>query len=220
MKRIAVLIVIAGLTWSCNNNSKDKEGASSGPEVVKYIDSALVTDSAWGAITPQTDFAGLQKIFGAANIKDERICGAECIDSVNVTFIYPETDKQITVYWDDSAYHKTIVYLENYSENSPYRTATGLKIGSTLKQLLDINGQKITFSGFDWDYGGSIQSYNNGSLEKAGVGFQLGLGSYPDNSLSGDMTLDTDMPAVKKALDSIKIDKIFLNLHKDPAHEH
>lgn len=218
MKRIAALALLAAFTWNCNNKADEKKADH--PVVEIKIDSSLVTDSAWGAITPQTDFAGLQKIFGAANIKDERICGAECVDSVNVTFVYPETDKQITVYWDDSAYHKTIVYLENDTENSPYRTATGLRIGSTLKQLLDLNGKKITFSGFDWDYGGAVQSYNNGSLEHSGVGFQLGLGSYPDNSLSGDMTLDTDMPSVKKALDSIKVNKIFLNLYKDPAHEH
>lgn len=218
MRKIAVLVLIAALSWNCNNKAEEKK--TDKPLIVVNIDSTLVTDSAWGAITPQTDFAGLQKIFGAANIKDERICGAECVDSVNVTFIYPGTDKEITVYWDDSAYHKTMVYLETYNENSPYRTATGLRIGSTLKQLLDLNGQKITFSGFDWDYGGSVQSYNNGSMEKSGVGFQLGLGSYPDNSLSGDMTLDTEMPSVKKALDSIKISKLFLNLHKEPAHEH
>jgi hypothetical protein len=220
MQSIALVFCIAVLACSCNNSSKEKNDNGTVNNPVKVIDSTLVTDSAWGAITSRTDFAGLQYIFGAANVKDERICGPECIDSLNVTFIYPETAKEITVYWADSAYHKTIAYMECYSEESPYRTPTGLKIGSTLSQLLALNGQKITFSGFDWDYGGSIYSYNNGSLEKSGVGFRLGLGTYPDNSLGGDIELNTDMPAVKKALDSIKINKLYLNFHKDPAHEH
>jgi hypothetical protein len=219
MKKIAAFLFLTVLACSCKNSSQEKKEPQS-PGLVKNIDSTLVTDSAWGPITPQTDFAGLQQLYGAANIKDERICGPECIDSINVTFVYRDTDKEITVYWADSAWHKTIVFLECYSEKSPYRTPTGLRIGSTLRQLLALNGKKISFSGFDWDYGGSIHSYNGGTLDKSGVGFQLGLEVYSDYSISGDIDLDTGMPAVKKALDSIKINKIYLNLHKDPLHEH
>lgn len=219
MKRITIILLLTAFAFSCNNNSQEKNGSPQ-PVVVTKVDSTLVTDSAWGAITSRTDYAGLQQLFGAGNVKDERICGPECIDSINVTFVYRDTDKEITVYWADSAYHKSIVFLECYSEKGPYHTATGLRIGSTLRQLLALNGKKISFSGFDWDYGGSIHSYNGGSLDKSGVGFQLGLEVYSDYSISGDIDLNTDMPAVKKALDSIKINKIYLNLHKDPTHEH
>lgn len=34
--------------------------------------------------------ADLQAIYGVANVKDERICGPECADSIDVTRIYPE----------------------------------------------------------------------------------------------------------------------------------
>lgn len=217
MKRIVLGSCIAILAFSCNHTPKEKTAIKTTGDAT---DSTLVTDSAWGIITVNTGFAALQQLFGPANVKNERICGPECIDSLDVTFIYPGTEKQITIYWADSAYLKTIAFLECDEENSPYHTASGLKTGSTLNQLLALNGQKITFSGFDWDYGGGIISYNDGSLAKSGVGFTLGLNSYPDNSLSGDMELHTDMPVVKKALDSIKISKLFLNFHKDPQHEH
>ncbi len=218
-KTLLTLITIAAL-WSCNNHKKETTGAAQPAQIKKIIDSSLVTDSGWGAITPRTDFTGLQNIFGVASVKDERICGPECIDSIDVTKIYPGTNKEIVVYWRDSFYHKQIVYLQNSEEGSPYRTPTGLKVGSTLKELLDINGQKISFSGFGWDYGGYIQSFNKGSLDSSAVHFRLDLIENGDNALFGDTELNTDMPVVKKALDKIKVYQISLTLFNDPLHEH
>ncbi len=221
MKKLLPVAIIALALWSCKNAKKEKTETTPPLEVKTIIDSTLVTDSAWGAITTKTDFAGLQTIFGAANVKDERICGPECIDSLDVTIIYPETSKEIIVHWKDSLYHKKIVYIETSGEEGPYRTPTGLKIGTTLRELLKLNGQKITFSGFGWDYGGYIQSYNNGTLEKSGVHFRLDLFSHSDdNSLLGDMELNTDMATVQKKLDSIRVYHLSLFFLKDALDEY
>ncbi|MEQ1677519.1 MAG: hypothetical protein ABL876_12500 [Chitinophagaceae bacterium] len=221
MKKLLPVVIIALALWSCKNAKKEKTETTPLLEVKTIIDSTLVTDSAWGAITTKTDFAGLQSIFGAANVKDERICGPECIDSLDVTIIYPETNKEIIVHWKDSLYHKKIVYIETSGEEGPYRTPTGLKIGTTLRELLKLNGQKITFYGFGWDYGGYIQSYNSGTLEKSAVHFRLDLFSKSDDmSLLGDMELNTDMPAVQKKLDSIQVYHLSLFFSKDALDEY
>jgi hypothetical protein len=214
MKRITILLlIIAALVDSCGN--KDKKSTPIAEKQEVKIDSTLITDSSWGLITKNTDFTGLQAIYGTSNVKDERVCGPECMDSIDVTIIYPETNKQITIHWKDSAYHKTIRYMEAWFPESSYHTAAGIKIGSPFKDLLQLNGQKITFSGFGWDYGGSIHSYNKGTLEKSAVHFQLGQTEDAGTELSGDIELHTDMPEVKKYMDKIQVSLISLTLNRE-----
>ncbi len=180
---------------------------------VEY-DPSLITDSSWGAITKQTDYAERLKIFGASNVKDERICGPECIDSIDVTILYPDTKNEAIIYWKDSAYHKTNAMIRCYSGGASYQTSTGIKIGSAITDLLKLNGQKITFYGFGWDYGGGIISFNKGALEKSPVHFELDAISEVDTNLMGDTELYTDMPLVKKYLDKIKVRLISLSFSR------
>ena len=145
-------------------------------------------------------------------MKDERICGAECVDSVDVTIIYPDSPREITVYWNDSAYHKEIGMLQSERGDSPYHTASGLHIGSTLEELQKLNGKKISFSGFGWDYGGGIGSFNGGALENSSLGIQLDIKEHPGaEQLYGDRSLDTDMKLVRDNLGKIVISAFILS---------
>ena len=214
MKNIVLFFTTGLVLLSCVSDKK-KEGTAEIVPIYIPVDSTLVTDSSWGLITAQTDMAGLKKLYGDTNVKDERICGPECIDSVDVTVIYTGTVKEILVYWKDSAYHKTIGMLQAGGEGAPYHTGPGLKIGSTMQDLLQQNGQKINFSGFGWDYGGYIISYNKGALENSRIGFRLDLVEGDTNELLGDTELNTDMPAVKKVLDKIQVYQLSLSFNKD-----
>lgn len=212
-KMILPLLLIATIIYGCGNKEKKATIVTETPEV--KIDSTLITESSWGLITKSTDFAGLQAIYGAGNIKDERICGPECADSIDVTKIYPEKNNEFIVYWKDSLYHKSISLIEAYLPDGSYHTANGLKISSTLEELLKINGKKIIFSGFDWDYGGSILDYGMGALQNSPIRFHLGLDENAGTELSGDAEFNTDMPEVKKNLTKIKISTVSLSFHKD-----
>ena len=213
MKKIILpLLLIAMIIYSCGN--KDKKATPVAQKSEVKIDSTLITDSSWGLITESTDFAGLQTIYGASNVKNERICGPECADSIDVTRIYPEMTNQFIVYWKDSLYHKSIAFIETYLPDGPYHTANGLKIGSTLEELLKINGKKIIFSGFDWDYGGFIHDYSMGTLQNSPISFRLGLDEDGGTEVSGDSDFNTDMPAVKKILSKIKISSVSLSFSK------
>jgi hypothetical protein len=209
--KIILSFLMAAIICSCNNEKKDTPAEE---KKTASIDSTLVTDSSWGPIGRDADLATLEKLYGKTNIKDEWICGPECADTILVTKIFPDQTHEITVYWDDSAFHKKIMMLEVFRDGTPYHTAQGLKSGSTLNDILKVNGQKITFSGFGWDYGGFIQSYNNGALEKSPIGLRLEYrGSQLD--LDGDTELNTDMPNVKTAMDSIRNYYLSLSFRKD-----
>lgn len=207
------LVILITIVYSCGNKDKKTTPPVERKTEVK-IDSTLITDSTWGAIKINTDFAGLQTLYGAVNVKDERICGPECVDSINVTTIYPEKNNQFTVYWKENAYHKEIDYIEADMPESPYHISNGLKIGSSLEDLLKINGKQIMFSGFDWDYGGFIQDYGMGTLQNSPFVFRLQMTGDGGSELSGDSEFNTEMPEVKKNLAKIKISTLTLSFSK------
>lgn len=204
MKKLLTGLLAVVLITSCGHHDKKAaENKESQPKTIN-TDTLLITDSTWGLIHRDMNFSDLQVVYGKENLKDERICGAECMDSVDVTMLYPETNNQSVIYWEDTAYHKKIAFIECFNDSAAWHTSSGLKIGSGLNELLKLNGKKISFYGFGWDYGGSITSYNNGKLESSPISFILDSATE-ENSLIGDIGLDTDMPAVKKEMDKIKI---------------
>ncbi len=213
MKKILFALFAATFIISCKEKDKKQTVDEKIIPEIK-IDSLLITDSSWGLITKTTNFEALQKLYGIKNIKDERICGPECIDSIEVTILYPDAKNEAIIYWRDSAYHKEIGMIRCYSDSAGYHTSTGIQIGSGITDLLKLNGQKINFYGFGWDYGGGIISYNNGKLEKSPIGFELDAQTEIDNNLYGDTELSTDMPLVKKAIDKIKVRLIYLSFFK------
>jgi hypothetical protein len=216
MRTIIFLAFSTLLMISCNPK-KEKEPQSNivNTDQKKTADPFLLTDSSWGGITAATDITGLKSLYGDTHIKDERICGPECADSIDVTTVNPGDSLEFVVYWQDSMYHKKISFIKCDMEKAPYHTAGGIRMGTLLSELLRINGKPINFSGFDWDYGGAVLSLNQGALEKSNVHFNLTpTDNLGDNSVSGDAEFNTDMPAVKKILDKVRVGELFLSFNK------
>lgn len=217
MKKLAICITLISILFACKGKGKENPKNEKNQNSVN-IDSTLITDSAWGLITASTNFDDLKNLLSTSNVKDERICGPECIDSIDVTKIFPNTKNEAIIYWQDSAYHQKIGFITSYSEGADWHTTDGLKIGSAVANLLKLNGKAIKFYGFGWDYGGAIISYNAGKFEKSPVDFELDkLYDEKDTTMSllGDQEFNTDSPEVKKELSKIIIRKISLSFYKE-----
>lgn len=219
MKIILPAILLLSLFVSCNDSKESKDTDTTTKNetvpVQPAVDSTLITDTSWGLITSTADINYLKKTFGDANIKDETICGPECVDSIDVTFVYPNTNRAATIYWKDNMYHKEIGMIEADDPKSPYHTASGLRVGSTLRDILKIHPGKISFSGFGWDYGGFIGSFSDTSKISRNLGFRLDLAEHGgQDGLYGDRDLHTEMPLVQKNLDKIIISSLTLSFYK------
>ena len=214
-KTFVPLLLLVAL--SCTEHKKpDTEPTPVITPLPPIVDSLLITDSSWGLIRQDMNYSDLKMIYGESNLKDERICGPECVDSVDVTKLFPGTFNEAIIYWKDKAWHKTISMIVCYQEGAQYHTDKGLKIKSGIIELLQLNGKKISFMGFGWDYGGTITSYNEGTLEKTALHYEIDLAGTPaedEMSVFGDTYLDTDMPVVKKILPDIYIHKFTLVLN-------
>ena len=215
----AFFICLLVYSFSCTENKKPAEQplpSTPGPIQEPAIDSLLITDSSWGLIRPNMKFTDLKAVYGEANLKDERICGPECVDSLDVTKLYPGTINEAIIYWKEKAWHKTIAMIVCYQDSARYNTDKGLNNKRGFSVLRWLNKQKIGFTGFGWDYGGSITSYHNGQLEKTAIHYELDISKNPSEDemgVFGDTSLDSEMPLVKKLLPYIYIRKITLVLN-------
>lgn len=217
MKRILLFIIVVILIISCKN--RDKTDNTNDKIPAAAIDSFLVTDSSWGLISKKSDKETLLKLYGAANLKDERICGPECADSIDITFLFPGSVNETVIHWEDGAYHKKISMIECFRDSANWHTTDGIKIGSPFADLLKVNGSRISFSGFGWDYGGYISSYNGGKLSNSRIDYRLTLTDDPQtNTVYGDTTLHTDTPAIKKNMNIISVYWLTLSFY-EPAEE-
>ena len=211
------IFFLAVLTFSCKTQTKEPTVKtpvdSTLQEKPSTTDMNLISDTGFGAVNSHTTYADLEKIFGAANLQDTMDYGAEGLDSFIVTKIYSNTPKEMIVEWHKAHLHAMVTDVYCIQERSPYHTAEGLSVGSTLDELLKANGKKINFYGTGWDYGGIITSFNGGRFEDSKILFILN--SRDDaTGVMGDQEMNTDKAVVKANLQKLYIAKISLNFSR------
>jgi hypothetical protein len=145
-----------------------------------------------GVATAKDTLASLRQRYGAGNIKDGDVPGAEG-EELDGWILYPNDPKRrVYIYLDDAGVHPSL--LRVLDGESQWQRSNGIRMGLTLTELVTLNGGKpIQFSGFGWDYGGAISDWHGGAMENQKVGGGLTLcppdfpgGQYPENYPSGD----------------------------------
>ena len=95
--------------------------------------------------------------------------------------------------------------MRQEGKDSKWATTGGVKVGTTIQELQAANGQAFKFTGFDWDYGGTVTNWNGGTFD--GKDFLVVLGYNYDGPqmseedvsvLVGDQDVMSDHPAAEK----------------------
>lgn len=170
----------------------------------------LVNNKQFGVITPTMNYDDLVRLFCQENLMDETQSGPEGEGLLPCTVAFKETNLEMLIYWAENGLHKKISRISCVQPESPYHTKDGLKMGSTLKDLVRANNAVISFGGFGWDYGGEITSYNKGRLLASKVNFTLEWDGREDTILLGEQALKSNMPKVVKRAEKIYIAKMEL----------
>lgn len=121
-----------------------------------------------GAITPQITESDLIKVYGKTNVKKENIGLGEG-ETEPGTVIFPkEPAKAVGILWKDQKEGRFTreVRMTGTDHKSVWRTSQGITLGTTLKELEEINGKPFRLAGFAWDYSGTVLSWEQGKLEK------------------------------------------------------
>lgn len=84
-------------------------------------------------------------------------------------------------------------------EESQWSTPQGITLGTTLAELEKINTVPFTLTGFGWDYGGTVISWEGGKLESLGpVRLRLGVDRKREipEQLLGDQGISSAAPGL------------------------
>ena len=145
-----------------------------------------------GAITQETTEKDLIVIFSALNIKNftTEANEFEGTPSETYTYIFPNTKNEIQIQWKQ----QKIWIISIYKKGCQWKTIEGITIGSSLDKLLNINKKDFYISGYGWEYGGWVTSWNDGRLAKhqgkMDIFFNEGNGSLKGKKFIGDQVKD------------------------------
>ncbi len=192
---------------------------------------AIISNDSVATDTPKTEvlyledilqcvsLQGLEKKFGRENIKKDAII--ETGDGqFNATKLYPDTDKEVEVYWKDGKEFKEIqdvMVKAKVADNgglslkSPWVSREGLKLGMRLSEIVALNGKTFTMTGIGWDLGGNVMSWEGGKLDKKNVSVRFndysdnqgGLTEKEYNSITGEREFDTAHSVIQKLNPSV-----------------
>jgi hypothetical protein len=129
------------------------------PEVSRVIDCE-------GPFGRYSSHARLVQAFGQPNVEKGPIYLGEGEDTPG-SIIYPNDPKnRIEITWKDITRLEKIKWIF-VRKDSKWRLANGLSIGSSLEGVELLNGKPFKLTGFDWDYSGSVSSWQGGTLDTA-----------------------------------------------------
>lgn len=120
-----------------------------------------------GDFSPDTKLQDLQHRFGAGNVKVEEIPGAEGGSFRGVLLFPDDPSRRATVYFQDPQNLLGLAMVSIDEDQSQWKLASGIGIGAPLSEVRRINGKPFTFTGFGWDYGGTIIDWHGGKLVPA-----------------------------------------------------
>ena len=139
------------LVLSCSPRERG-DADSSHPTNDLSRDSLIVPGSRLGPVDSSSSEAMLVERAGADRVArrpaylGEGFCAPGSV-------VFPGTADSLIVTWTDSSRTRPASVTVT-GEGSGWRTAAGVRIGTTLKELESLRGAPLTFMGFDWDYGG------------------------------------------------------------------
>ena len=165
----------------------------------------VVPGERFGLIDPQTSEADLRELAGREMVLSDQVHVAEgfCTDG---TRLFAEMPYEVEVAWADSARTQP-AFVRSRSAEGPWRTPSGVGVGTTLAELERLKGEPLSFSGFGWDYGGGI------NWDEEGGTLSLRLGTAPSSAktlgelarvdarveeIYGDRTVRSDHPIIRQ----------------------
>lgn len=114
-----------------------------------------------------TTLQELQQRFGEANVSAREIPGAEGETMRGVVLFADDPTRRATLYFQDPEHLQGLSMISVDQANSRWKLPSGIGIGATMADVQARNGAPFTFSGFDWDYGGTITDWRGGKLQPA-----------------------------------------------------
>ena len=132
-------------------------------------------DDAWlivpgvrvGAITRTASELDLIRAYGHGNVRTGDIELGEGVRERGTVVFPDEPIKRAAVLWKDLSNNQMPERIQITGSKTLWKTAQGITLGTSLRELERLNGRPFVLTGFGWDYGGTIISWERGALARA-----------------------------------------------------
>ncbi len=115
---------------------------------------------------PQTTFEDLVQTFGVGHVIEAEIHEDEGFYEFGA-LIFPGSQDEVEVFWHDPQTRQSLRKVRIQGSSSSWKVPSGLELGLDLQSIEALNRVPFRLSGFDWDYGGTIGSWESGRLEQS-----------------------------------------------------
>ncbi len=204
-----VILALALLGSSCTQTSNTSSQAAAPSDSSKTVLNYIITCDSVGIISRNDKEQQLRIKFGETTISRDSFFLEGMFQEMISVVNKGEVD-ELKIHWNK---HGQIRMVEIDNPRSPYQLANGVKIGTSLAELTQINQKAISFYGFGWDYGGTINNFNKGVLENqfpcfSGVLMQDKENAKTEINLFGDKVFTTDTPDIDQHNICLKVIRV------------
>lgn len=175
------------------------------------VDWMIIPGERIGPVTAESSAAALRATLGGELVVDRRIGLGEGEIEAG-TLVYPDdATATLAILWHDverrERPRRVIVCYDpdrwmRDDHECRWRTANGISMGVRLSALESLNGRPFTLSGFEWDYSGTVLSWEGGQLERllnAG-GWRAWLRLLPRSDDDGNLLPPVDYDELRPVL--------------------
>jgi len=194
-------------TTNTNDGTTTTDNAPK-PTIANTIDWVCIPNKKVGPIRQKTSEEELINFYGKENVVRKSVGVGEG-EMVAASIVYPDSDSELIVEWDAGNEYEKISRIRIEKENTQWKTDQGISIGTTLEELVKINNKDFKFHGFEWDYSGITNNWEEGNINK-----QLVVFLQADNpeaifpTLLGDGEFSSADPKAKEA--KLKVSSIII----------
>ena len=199
------------LLISCDTGSSTDNSATKNPQTAPS-DWTCIPHKKVGLITNDATEDAIKYVYGAAKTVRQEIGLGEGEKAMG-TIVFPNTPDELIVEWTQENPYKTISRIRIEKAGAKWKTAEGITIGTSLEELIKLNGKDFKFFGFEWDYSGSLDSWEGGKIQK-----DLKIVLTPENpsaifpDLVGDSSFSSANPKAKAA--QLKVSALIIEMAK------
>ena len=116
-------------------------------------------------MTPESSEAGLAELLGRGNVSAIGVPLGEGATEPGTALFPNDPARMLHVLWRDPNARRLPRVVQVRGDR--WHTKDGIRLGTTLKELEEINGGPFTLTGFEYDNSGTVISWEAGKLAKA-----------------------------------------------------
>ncbi len=224
MKRISIFACVMAFLGSCQTQTSQEKQSSDSLQVSSATVPPMGAMKLLDEVLACQDYNGLVAKYGEKNI--EKLAKVETGEGTfEVTKLFPNTSEELEIYWKEGQQFNKIqdvLARLQLKDGKPVITATwaskaGLYLGMPLTEAVKSNGKTFTITGFGWDLGGSVVSWEGGKLADKNVNARFedmsgnngGLSSEQYAEISGEREFDVQHASIQKLNPVIKQLSVF-----------